>query len=465
MRTGLSKLQDAAQGAQQAANNGSRGTEQAGNENGESGSDIGQDTTEDGGIIQDGSAGNDGTESTSGSEGNQSNASDDTNGGNSAPKPGSDSDSSGGSSDGGSSIGNLAGVQVNLKGNDQPINGLNKNLAKFANETTTFSHIQDKGLPTSGNTMKDNLDDVKESINSNIKLKSQNSSASEQQQLQELNALSDELNKGTYAVNNDANLSVADDILRAAQTASISANDDSDDRNPHRPTPHYFATGSTVMLDKEEPSVLIAIDASGSMWFQKSLLVGAANLLTSIANKLKSAGVTSIDYAFWDTTCDIPQPFVRDDDSSIAQDLANGKRPSIQSYEGTSLLKSSVGGGGTNVFSVVARLSRYDENGDLMYDDDDVEKYNLKFADRYNLIIIYSDFDFPSNPIPRDEDDIIESFGDIPVSSKLCCVCCDSAGEKQTPQAFKDMVKMWISFEDWKHDIDIYRCQPFDNDI
>ena len=313
--------------------------------------------------------------------------------------------------------------------------------------------------------MKDNLDDVKESINSNIKLKSQNSSASEQQQLQELNALSDELNKGTYAVNNDANLSVADDILRAAQTASISANDDSDDRNPHRPTPHYFATGSTVMLDKEEPSVLIAIDASGSMWFQKSLLVGAANLLTSIANKLKSAGVTSIDYAFWDTTCDIPQPFVRDDDSSIAQDLANGKRPSIQSYEGTSLLKSSVGGGGTNIFSVVARLSRYDENGDLMYDDDDVEKYNLKFADRYNLIIIYSDFDFPSNPIPRDEDDIIESFGDIPVSSKLCCVCCDSEGEKQTPQAFKDMVKMWISFEDWKHDIDIYRCQPFDNDI
>jgi hypothetical protein len=218
------------------------------------------------------------------------------------------------------------------------------------------------------------------------------------------------------------------------------------------------------MLEKTEPKVLIAIDASGSMWSPPNLLVGAANLLASVANQLEGSGVTSIDYAFWDNTCDIPREFTKDGDDSVAQNLANGQRPRLQDA-GISTLRTSVGGGGTNIYSVVARLSRYDEDGDEMYSEDDIEKFNLKFADQYDLIIIYSDFDLSSHPIPQNDYEIYERFGEL-APNKLCCICCSETGERMTPTEFKESVVLkWISYEQWKHDIDIYRCQQFGSNV
>lgn len=297
-------------------------------------------------------------------------------------------------------------------------------------------------------------------INNNIKRKSQVSSASEQQKLQELNEISNQNNKGDYVIDTETDLRVAAEILSAAKAAQMASNNDGDDRDWHHPTIHHFDNGSFNLLEEHQPKVLIAIDASGSMWYPPSLLVGAANLLSSLAKQLERSGVSGIDYVFWDDTCDIPQPY----STSMAQSLAEGNKPSVQSYKNTGVLQSSVGGGGTNIYSLVARLTRYKEDGEPMYDDDDIEKFNLKFADRYDLIIIYSDFVFDyNNKIDDMEDDIIEHFGDVRMS-KLCCVCCNESGEKRTPTVFKELVRKWISYEDWKHDIDIYRCQQFDSE-
>lgn len=448
MRTGLSKLQEAAQEAQQAATNGSRGTENGGTDSGKSDGNNGQNTV-DGGYTTSGSDGSDETEPSDGSQSK----------GGSTPQLGDDnSPSSNSSTAGGSSIGNLAGATVNLTGNDKPIKGLNSNLAQFANETTTFSHVKG-GLSKTGHSIKAVLGETTRDINNNIKRKSQVSSASEQQKLQELNDISNQKNKGDYVIDTDTDLRVAAEILSAAKAAQMASNNDGDDRDWHHPTIHHFDTGSFNLLEEHQPKVLIAIDASGSMWFPQSLLVGAANLLSSLATQLERAGVMGVDYAFWDETCDIPQPY----STSMAQSLAEGNKPSVQSYANTGVLQSSVGGGGTNIYSLVARLSRYNEDGDPMYDDDDIEKFNLKFADRYDLIIIYSDFVFDYHKIPNMEDDIVERFGDIRMN-KLCCVCCNEIGERETPSEFKELVRKWISYEDWKHDIDIYRCQPFDSD-
>ena len=448
MRTGLSKLQEAAQEAQQAATNGSRGTENGGTYSGKSSGNHGQNPTVEGGGNTSVSDDSDENEPY---EGPQSK-------GGSTPKLGDDSQASNGSTSGGSSIGNLAGAKVNLTGKDKPIKGLNSNLAQFANETTTFSHVKG-GLSKTGHSIKDVLGETTRDINNNIKRKSQVSSESEQQKLQELNEISSQKNKGDYVIDTDTDLRVAAEILSAAKAAQMASNNDGDDRDWHHPTIHHFDNGSFNLLEEHQPKVLIAIDASGSMWFPKSLLVGAANLLSSLAKQLESAGVIGVDYVFWDDTCDIPQPY----STSMAQSLAEGNKPSVQSYENTGVLQSSVGGGGTNIYSLVARLSRYNEDGEPMYDDDNIEKFNLKFADGYDLIIIYSDFVFDYHKIPNMEDDIIERFGDIRMN-KLCCVCCNERGERETPSEFKDLVRKWISYEDWKHDIDIYRCQPFDSD-
>lgn len=448
MRTGLSKLQEAAQEAQQAATNGSRGTENGGTYSGKSSGNHGQNPTVEGGGNTSVSDDSDENEPY---EGPQSK-------GGSTPKLGDDSQASNGSTSGGSSIGNLAGAKVNLTGKDKPIKGLNSNLAQFANETTTFSHVKG-GLSKTGHSIKDVLGETTRDINNNIKRKSQVSSESEQQKLQELNEISSQKNKGDYVIDTDTDLRVAAEILSAAKAAQMASNNDGDDRDWHHPTIHHFDNGSFNLLEEHQPKVLIAIDASGSMWFPKSLLVGAANLLSSVAKQLESAGVIGVDYVFWDDTCDIPQPY----STSMAQSLAEGNKPSVQSYENTGVLQSSVGGGGTNIYSLVARLSRYNEDGEPMYDDDNIEKFNLKFADGYDLIIIYSDFVFDYHKIPNMEDDIIERFGDIRMN-KLCCVCCNERGERETPSEFKELVRKWISYEDWKHDIDIYRCQPFGSD-
>ena len=448
MRTGLSKLQEAAQEAQQAATNGSRGTENGGTYSGKSSGNHGQNPTVEGGENTSVSEDSDENEPY---EGPQSK-------GGSTPKLGDDSQASNGSTSGGSSIGNLAGAKVNLTGKDKPIKGLNSNLAQFANETTTFSHVKG-GLSKTGHSIKEVLGETTRDINNNIKRKSQVSSEGEQQKLQELNEISSQKNKGDYVIDTDTDLRVAAEILSAAKAAQMASNNDGDDRDWHHPTIHHFDNGSFNMLEEHQPKVLIAIDASGSMWFPKSLLVGAANLLSSLAKQLESAGVIGVDYVFWDDTCDIPQPY----STSMAQSLAEGNKPSVQSYENTGVLQSSVGGGGTNIYSLVARLSRYNEDGEPMYDDDNIEKFNLKFADGYDLIIIYSDFVFDYHKIPNMEDDIIERFGDIRMN-KLCCVCCNERGERETPSEFKELVRKWISYEDWKHDIDIYRCQPFDSD-
>jgi hypothetical protein len=204
------------------------------------------------------------------------------------------------------------------------------------------------------------------------------------------------------------------------------------------------------------------------MWYPRTRLVGAANLLSSIAKIMKAKGVT-MDYAFWDDGCDIPRPFSISD----AQRLAREGTPQV--HDGEGVLKTSVGGGGTNIYSLADRLSPYkyppELNDDgtvkknnerqVKYTPEMKRKYRLTYGDKYDLIIIYSDFVFPSRyRIPSDEREIKRLFDRIKVSPRtLCCICCDEDGEKSyTPQSFKKMVT-WIDYATWKREIEVYSCR------
>ncbi len=85
--------------------------------------------------------------------------------------------------------------------------------------------------------------------------------------------------------------------------------------------------------------------------------------------------------------------------------------------------------------------------------------YKLTYGDKYNLVVIYSDFDFPSShSIPSNEEDIRLMFDMIKVSKPtLCCVCCSPEGESDTPDTFKDMVT-WIDYATWEREIKVYSC-------
>ena len=452
MQSALSQLQQAAQEAQQAANGGSEG--QGGNNNIDSvpptqGSGKGQN---DEGKAQ-GGEDRGGDEGFPGSKGSDS--SEDANG--SKPNLGEDGESSDPTGSGSSStIGNLGGMKINLmneiefKQDTRKITGMNKNLAEFANEQNAFSQVNKSTSVGSntGGTMQENLGRVINSINTNIETKMEHSNDTEQQRMQELNALSNEQNKADVAINSKAHLTVARKILRAAQAAQMQSNEDSEMRNERRPTSTYFQTGATHRLENEVPRVLLAIDASGSMWFNPNVLVGAANLLSSLVNALNMP----VDYAFWDETCDIPQPYT----GAVAKSLADGTRPHVHQYAGK--LQTSVGGGGTNVYSVVSRLSRLDDNRKPRFDAKTIAQHKLKFADNYNLIIIYSDFEFPSNySIPTNVNDIKRRFGEVRYN-KLVCVCCSDKGENYyTPQTFKKLLgQRWISYKEWQDAIDYY---------
>ena len=452
MQSALSQLQQAAQEAQQAANGGSEA--QGGNNNIDSvpptqGSGKGQN---DEGNAQ-GGEDRGGDEGFPGSKGSDS--SEGANG--SKPNLGEDGESSDPTGSGSSStIGNLGGMKINLmneiefKQDTRKITGMNKNLAEFANEQNAFSQVNKTTSVGSntGGTMQENLGRVINSINTNIETKMEHSNDTEQQRMQELNALSNEQNKADVAINSKAHLTVARKILRAAQAAQMQSNEDSEMRNERRPTSTYFQTGATHRLENEVPRVLLAIDASGSMWFNPNVLVGAANLLSSLVNALNMP----VDYAFWDETCDIPQPYT----GAVAKSLADGTRPHVHQYAGK--LQTSVGGGGTNVYSVVSRLSRLDDNRKPRFDAKTIAQHKLKFADNYNLIIIYSDFEFPSNySIPTNVNDIKRRFGEVRYN-KLVCVCCSDKGENYyTPQTFKKLLgQRWISYKEWQDAIDYY---------
>lgn len=340
--------------------------------------------------------------------------------------------------------------EIEFKQDTRKITGLNKNLAEFANEQNAFSQVNNATSVGSntGGTMQENLGGVSNSIQNNIDSRIDHGDDTEQQRMQELKALSTPQNKADVAINSNAHLTVALKILRAAKAAQMQANDDSEMRNERRPTASYFQTGATHRLENEVPRVLLAIDASGSMWFNPNVLVGAGNLLSSLVKALNMP----VDYAFWDETCDIPQPYT----GAVAQNLADGTRPHVHQYSGK--LQTSVGGGGTNVYSVVSRLSRLDENRKPRFDSKTISQHKLRFADNYNLIIIYSDFEFPSHySIPTNVNDIKRRFGEVRYN-KLVCVCCSEKGEKYyTPQAFKKLLgQRWISYKEWQNAIDYY---------
>jgi len=455
MQSALNQLQQAAQEAQEAAKggeegqggenhidfipskDGKQGGKQGGNE-GFPGKQGGQQGGQQGGETEGKDQGGE-----AGAKGSKPNLGED----------GESSDPSGSGSS--STIGNLGGLQINLmneiefKQDKRKITGMNKNLAEFANEQNAFSQVNKTTTVGSntGETMENNLQGVINSINTNIDTKIQHSDETEQQRMQELNALSNEQNKADVSINKKAHLKVASKILRAAQAAQLQSDNESGIKNYHRPANTYFQTGSTQMIEEDVPRVLIAIDASGSMWFNPNVLVGAANLLSSLVNYLKMP----VDYAFWDETCDIPRPY----SGAVAKNLASGNRPSVQKYEGK--LQTSVGGGGTNVYSVVSRLSRLDANRKPRFDAKTIAQHKLRFADNYNLIIIYSDFEFPDNySIPYNVNDVKRRFGEVPYN-KLVCVCCSRNGENATPPTFKKLLgQRWVSYKEWQDAIDYY---------
>ena len=466
MQSALNQLQQAAQEAQQAAQGGEEG--QGGAQidfiPSQGGKQGGQQGGQQGGKQGDPQGGDEGFPGTRGgkqggqqggeTEGKDQGGEEGANG--SKPNLGEDGKASDPSGSGSSStIGNLGGMEINLmneiefKQDTRKITGMNKNLAEFANEQNAFSQVNKATTVGSntGETMENNLQSVVNSIDTNIETKMTHGDETEQQKMQELNALSNEQNKANVAINSKAHLNVARKILRAAQAAQLQSDMESGVKNYKRPANTYFQTGATQMLEDEVPRVLIAIDASGSMWFNPNVLVGAANLLSSLVNYLKMP----VDYAFWDETCDIPRPYT----GAVAKNLANGTRPTVQKYAGK--LQTSVGGGGTNVYSVVSRLSRLDNNRKPRFDAKTIAQHKLKFADNYNLIIIYSDFEFPDGySIPANVNDVKRRFGEVRYN-KLVCVCCSRDGEKDTPPTFKKLLgQRWVSYKEWQDAIDYY---------
>ena len=338
---------------------------------------------------------------------------------------------------------------------------MNSNLAQFANETNTFSEMQ-----STATEMENTLQQAAQQIENNIEIKNQ--SGEYDANLEELNSLTREINDDNAAkayMRTDVKLRIANRIVALASNASRPSNEDGDSRNYKSPTHSHFSTGSFNVLEDYAPRVLLAIDASGSMWCKETIMIGAANLLSSIASRLKTKGVT-MDYAFWDDGCDIPRPF----SIQKARDIARGD-VSVSSYTG--VVKLAIGGGGTNVYSIADRLSPYyyppELNGDgtvkprkqrkVKYDAKTKKQYKLSYGTDYDLIIIYSDFCFPSSPaysIPSNPKEIKWRFDQITVSpTRLCCVCCHPQGERQTPQTFKKMVT-WIPYEMWQKEIEAY---------
>jgi hypothetical protein len=314
------------------------------------------------------------------------------------------------------------------------------------------------------NSFMNNLENVKSEINSNIELKKKSANAEEQRQLQELNSKINDLNNdANLHIRSDMKLKIAADLLRKARTPRRTANIDGEIRNMNNPTRSHFSTGSFNTYDDFTPSVLIAIDASGSMWCKRSILLGATGLLADIAQKLRGA---KLRYAMWDDACDIPRVF----NLKVAQSLANGSGIAVQPVE--AVLQTSVGGGGTNIYSVADRLTPFvyppevDANGIPLstktrtrkYTPEEKKKYNLTFGADYDLIIIYSDFDFYNNSIPSDKQEMRYMFDQIALG-KLCCICCDPDGERQTPETFKKSILGWYSYETWKKEIEVYALE------
>lgn len=465
-RSGISKLQEAAQEAQQAATNGSRGTSGARTQSQsfsagqESGYGVGEGISDGDADMSDARDGDD-----------QHEGSDDGQSGN----PGAPGNGQGGQGgvNGNSGPGGLGGLHVNIMSdvklqNGKAISGLNKNLAKFANETNTFSQIKPTAATSSSGTdIASNLQNVTREINSNIESKKSEPGA-ETGELETLNALTNEINEGQLHISTGVNLTIARRIVNLASNASRPSNEESGVRNMRSPTHQHFSNGSFNFLEDYSPSVLLAIDASGSMWYPKSVLVGASNLLTSIAKILKGKGV-KMDYVFWDDGCDIPRPFSVQE----ARNLAKGNSPTVTDGEG--ILKTSVGGGGTNIYSVADRLSPYvyppelNDDGsvkrkserEVKYTPEMKRKFKLKYGYQYDLIIIYSDFWFPGcHKIPSNAADIRRLFDQIRVSkTSLCCICCNEFGDSETPDEFKKLVT-WIPYDVWKSEIEVYSCQP-----
>ena len=201
------------------------------------------------------------------------------------------------------------------------------------------------------------------------------------------------------------------------------------------------------------------------MWNKKSIIVGATGLLSNIANHLPGKAMM---YSFWDEACDIPSFF----NARTADNMK--KNPGSIQVQGVPsqqlVLHTSVGGGGTNVYSVVDRLSPYvypnetDSNGVMLppsqrtkkYSPDMKSKYKLTYENDYDLIIIYSDFEFYGDGrIPSDLDSIKRRFAPINLK-KLCCICCSQRGESDTPVIFKKSIRYWVPFTMWQKEIEAY---------
>ena len=93
----------------------------------------------------------------------------------------------------------------------KPIQGLNPNLAMFANESTTFSQVKASAMEAKDgeSSMDTNLGDVKMEIDKGIEAKMSESDDADAQ-MQELNRLSNDLSQqANVAINTKAELTVA----------------------------------------------------------------------------------------------------------------------------------------------------------------------------------------------------------------------------------------------------------------
>ena len=327
----------------------------------------------------------------------------------------------------------------------QKIQGLPGNLAKFANDPTNFSNAGNTGSAPIGN-FAQSARDIAGNIN--IMSKKGGPSANAFASLDKIG----ESESSKMKVPSHAELEIANRIVSMIQNASS----DQSERKPGHIRFQKTTFQTNKMQDQAEYSsnILIAIDASGSMWYPSILLKGAMNLLGSIATQL---GGQNVYYVFWDDSCDIPRPF----DASIADAISSGGTPSLK--DSGSEVSTHVGGSGTDIRCLADRLSPYvyppnDENDqrEIKYNEDEINKNHLIFADDFDYVMVYSDFCFEGQAkLKNDAESLQMMFDQIPLD-KIGAICCDSYGEQDTPDAFKENINTWISYPEWVKEIKEY---------
>ena len=92
----------------------------------------------------------------------------------------------------------------------------------------------------------------------------------------------------------------------------------------------------------------------------------------------------------------------------------------------------------------------------ILYFKDEINKNHLIFADDFDYVLVYSDFCFEGQAkLKNDAESLQMMFDQIPLD-KIGAICCDSYGEQDTPDAFKENINTWISYPEWVKEIKEY---------